>query len=75
MSPSLRGSVDVSPEMQHREDILSDMVSSVPLVIGLTRSWMDRENGLDVVLLSQMDLNKHNPGLEVPVHRTLIWCG
>ena len=24
MYPSLRGSVDVSPEMQHRADILSD---------------------------------------------------
>ena len=73
MSPSLRGSVDVSPVLQHRADILSD---------GLQCTFYHRvdweldglgENGPDVVLLSQRDLTKHNPGPEVLVHRTLTW--
>ena len=58
MSPSLRGSVDVSAEMQQRADILSD---------GLQCTCCHRddweldglgENGPDMVLLSQTDLTK-----------------
>ena len=51
------------------------MVSSVPSVTGLAGSWMDRENGPGVVLLSQRHLTKHNPGPEMLVHGTLILCG
>jgi len=42
--------------MQHRADILSDMVSSVPVLASKSRDWMDRENGPGVALLSQKDL-------------------
>jgi len=51
-----RGSVDVSTEMQHRANILLDMVSSVLEIASKARDWMDQENSPGVALLSQMDL-------------------
>ena len=61
--------------MQHRADILSDMVSIVLGLVSVTRDWINGENGPNVVMLSQKDLTKHNPGLVVPVHQTLIQYG
>ena len=40
MSPSLRGSVDVSPVLQHRADILSDGLQCSEIIhADLVRDW------------------------------------